>query len=54
MAGNFKIISLNVRSRSYFITRMPFNLFYLILVVKVYLWSCRNNEALPNIDSYKA
>ena len=26
---------------------------YLILVGKVYLWSCRGNETLPSIGSYK-
>ena len=26
---------------------------YLILVGEIYLWSCRRNEVLPNIDSFK-
>ena len=25
---------------------------YLILIGKVYLWSCRKGEVLPNIDSF--
>ena len=25
---------------------------YLILIGKVYLWSCRRDEVLPNIDSF--